>query len=129
MNIDVQIESSYNKYQIALSGLLEAMHNQQINWKNQYIEKRREAMVALGEWWIVLEQSDRESSKFAREALSKLRHVLALHQAEWPVVMIDLKNPAYQTSVGNIKALSKTCVEASQDLVKQLRSLPGAGNS
>lgn len=90
-------------------------------WKKRSIAQRRETQELFSNWRSALEAADKDKSGQARDAFSKMRSAIALHQAEWPVVAIDLDDPEYQRSVKNIQTLNSACIAASLELVAALR--------
>ena len=48
-------------------------------------------------------------AEFRRE-FSKLRSALALHQASWPIVAIDVANAQYQASVQTLRETSRSFI-------------------
>lgn len=60
-------------------------------------------------------------SDFAR-ALSDMRSVLALHQAQWPAVAIDTADAAYQRSTDELRRASTGFRATARDLIERLKS-------
>lgn len=73
-------------------------------WKKEYVELRRllhlrmDVAADRGEA-VFRTGAAHEHAPAFREALRKMRHALALHQANWPVITISPDNPDYQASM------------------------------
>ena len=73
-------------------------------WKKEYVELRRllhlrmDVAADRGEA-VFRTGAAQEHAPAFREALRKLRHALALHQANWPVITISPENPEYRASM------------------------------
>lgn len=52
-----------------------------------------------------------------RPLVIRLNHLVSLHQAEWPVVSIDLDDPSYTSSCERISST----IEQIADAMRQLR--------
>ena len=85
--------------------IADALQKQQpADWRRTFVGTRREMQAVLQRVITSAEQcfdagvGEDLRSPF-REASNKWRTVLALHQANWPVVSIDPSNPDYQQSL------------------------------
>ena len=76
-------------------------------WRVEYVELRRQLQLQIAALGVAAQhygEIDDHSGLVAelRKRLNGLRSALALHQANWPVISIDAKNPAYAESSNNI---------------------------
>lgn len=55
-------------------------------------------------------------------ALSEMRSVLALHQAQWPAVAIDTADAAYQRSVQDLRHKGSEFRDNARDLIEKLKN-------
>ena len=90
-----------------LKTMAEMVERTDTAWKRDYVELRRQLQLWLTALGAASQQcrAINEQSELAAEmrmGLNRLRSVLALHQADWPVVSIDTKNPGYAASSKNI---------------------------
>lgn len=60
-------------------------------------------------------------SDFSR-GLSAMRSVLALHQAQWPAVAIDMADKAYQRSIEELRQASTGFRTTARGLIERLKS-------
>lgn len=73
-------------------------------WKKEYVGLRRllhlrmDVAADRGEAVFRMGAAQDHAPAF-REALRKMRHALALHQASWPVITISPENPDYKASM------------------------------
>ncbi len=91
------------------------------DWRHRYLRFRREANAALGalcEAAASCPQAERD----LRPLAMNLRIQITLHQAEWPVVDIDLDDASYVASRRNIEAGLARIVEVSRRLQTSVRS-------
>jgi len=72
------------------------------DWRKQYLALRRTASECLGRMARHADLVDDEAT--IRPLVVQLVHLVSLHQAEWPVVAIDLDDPAYTSSRVSIEA-------------------------
>jgi hypothetical protein len=76
-------------------------------WRLEYVELRRQLQLQIAVLGAAAQQYGEVSEQSGlaaelRKRLNGLRSALALHQANWPVVSIDAKNPGYAESSNNI---------------------------
>lgn len=74
------------------------------DWRKTYVAMRRKAQVGIQNVGDVGEACFRAGvcthfeAEF-RNALNGMRSAVAFHQAKWPVVVVDPKNPEYSASL------------------------------
>lgn len=72
------------------------------DWRKRYVGLRRTANECLGRMAAYADLAGDEPA--VRPLVIQLVHLVSLHQAEWPVVAIDLDDPAYVSSRVSIEA-------------------------
>ncbi|MGL5838849.1 MAG: hypothetical protein ACRCY3_10155 [Sphingorhabdus sp.] len=99
--------------------------NRPEDWQMQTITIRRKVAALMSDISQLVDKADGQifdsaTQRKARDHLSKLRSAIALHQASWPVVMIDSGGEDYRTSAMRVDGEIK-------DFLKWMRSqLKGA---
>ena len=87
--------------------LVGACQRQEPDWRHVVVACRRDLARQLGELTSLLDRVPAGAADEARVAfrrtLSRLRSVLAEHQALWPAVAIDVAAPGYQASLAAIR--------------------------
>lgn len=76
----------------------EARKGEAIELRRRIAEHRTEIFSLISDG---LDEGDSQSS--FRSRFSKLCAIIALHQANWPVVSIDLQNPDYLASIREVR--------------------------
>lgn len=73
--------------------------------KGEAIELRRRIAEHRREIFSLIPDglADRDAQSRFRSQFSKLCATIALHQANWPVVSIDLQNPGYIASIRDVR--------------------------
>jgi hypothetical protein len=90
-------------------------------WKKEYVGLRRllhlhmDVAAERGEAVFRTGAAQDHAPAF-REALRKMRHALALHQANWPVIAISPDNPDYRASMFDV-------IRAHQDLNRIIKQI------
>ena len=82
------------------------------DWRRQLIQLRRRAQTQMSDVAHALDQcrilsADTGIGRELREALSKMRSTLALHQANWSAVAIDPLNPDFVRSTAAVRAANR----------------------
>lgn len=96
-------------------------------WKRDLIGLRRQLQMLFTQLaevsnQIALTVPDSPVSLEYRERLSQVRHKVALHQADWPVVQIDVEDPKHRASVEGIRTACQNFIAAAEQAVIALRS-------
>ena len=81
--------------------------NRPDGWQREYVNLRRQLqqqLSAAGELGEALFRAGTagELAPAFRDRLRRMRHALALHQANWPVIAIALDDPDYQASMRTV---------------------------
>lgn len=87
-------------------------------WRKAYVQLRREIMDLIGAVARSAETVPLAERDAARDLVRRLRHEASLHQAEWPVVRIDLDDPAYVRSRRTVEEAVSDVVLAAQRIGK-----------
>ncbi|MGD9812441.1 MAG: hypothetical protein AB7U35_14105 [Sphingobium sp.] len=96
------------------------------NWKHSYVELRRQMQATFDRMSVLTEEIKLSGivpdliTQY-RERLSKLRHKTALHQASWPVVLIDPSDPAYATSRVEVRQAARDFIVTAKEVLAALR--------
>jgi len=98
--------ASVNAFELTLTGSLGRKDSDFDEHRKAAIEQRRQIATHRAEISALSEQSidSPELRSAFRSRFSALCSALALHQASWPVVSIDLENPDYQASRESTRA-------------------------
>ena len=100
--------------------LLDTTRRKDAAWKKDYIELRRQLQVrltALASAGHRIQEANGETGARFRDAFVALRSALALHQATWPAVAIDLSNPDYKASADRVQSASRAFRELAHQAV------------
>ncbi len=93
------------------------------DWRKRYVALRRKAQMAIQSIADAGEACFRTGicrhlETDYRNALNGMRARIAMHQAEWPVVVVDPNDPAYRESVSQAVA----AVQAFEEVVSRMVS-------
>jgi hypothetical protein len=106
--------------------MMETVRRADGGWKRDFIGHRRQLLKFIIELANVSEAVDQAlqdpglSAQY-REALSRMRHKVALHQADWPVVQIDHRNPDYLASHESVRAANSNFIATAEKVLRVLR--------
>jgi hypothetical protein len=91
------------------------------DWKRELIQLRRDVQIQLtavrqiAEQGNILKDQPDLWSGFMK-AFANMRATLALHQADWPDVKIELSDSVYQQSVANIRDANRAFCDLARDI-------------
>ncbi len=92
------------------------------DWRKRFVAARRRQQILHQQ---IADAADacfrqgyaREIEPEFRRAINLLRSTIALHQATWPVVSIDLDDPAYKEAVSAATVHSQALVDAVEHII------------
>lgn len=97
------IQARVEELQHSFSTLARLTSSRPDDWRRRHIGIRREANATLPHIAAAIADCPAAEPE-VRPIFTRLRHGITLHQAEWPVVAIDLDDPSYKTSVRDLAA-------------------------
>jgi hypothetical protein len=128
MNEAQQLERAVSDYHKLHQLMMKTTLRTDDGWKREFIGLRRQLQALLTQLAALSDRLARSeldaglSAQF-RDSLSRMRHVAALHQADWPVVQIDNKNPEYRASNEGVRVASQNFLAAADRALKALRGI------
>jgi hypothetical protein len=126
MNEAQHLESTVSEYHKLHQLMMKTTLRTDDGWKREFIDLRQQLQALLTKLAALsnrLERSELDAGLSAqfRDSLSRMRHVAALHQADWPVVRIDSKDPGYRASNEGVRVASQNFLAAADRVLKALR--------
>jgi hypothetical protein len=108
--------------------MMETVRRTDDGWKRDFIGHRRQLLkflIELANMSEAVDQALQDAGLSAqyREALSRMRHKIALHQADWPVVQIEHGNPDYLASHQSVRAANSDFVAVAEAVLRALRGV------
>ena len=108
----------------------EAVHNNSENsekWRNRLIDIRREMQAQINGMGVALSDCSAKGAgastcQMLRGEISKLRSALALHQATWPAVAIDVNDPSYRSSLVKLRGANEQFRSAASIAIAKLKA-------
>ena len=90
------------------------------NWKRQIIESRRKLQAQISVVSEAIRQCESgmpspELTVRLLVALSKMRSTLAIHQAKWPAVAIDVSSADYAESLASVRQANRTFISLARE--------------
>jgi seryl-tRNA(Sec) selenium transferase len=95
-------------------------------WRQSLVNLRRTLQDSVAKMRAALSVYENDGGNkqycaaFAK-ALSSMRNAIAIHQAEWPAVSIEIENPEYNESVQRLRATANDFYTLSADLITKMR--------
>jgi hypothetical protein len=120
------LEKALRAYEDHHQLMMETVRRTDGDWKRDFIGHRRglqQLLIELGNVSEAVDQALQDPALFAqyREAFTRMRHKVALHQADWPVVQIDHGNPDYLASHESVRAANSDFIATAQKVLRVLR--------
>ena len=126
MDVTDRLERAIDDYNTLHLRMLKAPFKGEDGWKREFVGLRRELQALLSDLGgqsneLAGTGLDAKTSALFRECLVQMRHKLALHQADWPVVHIESDSPAYRASVEGVRDANQKFLAVADRALKSLR--------
>ncbi|WP_257557355.1 hypothetical protein [Sphingobium sp. CFD-2] len=101
-------------------------------WKKQLIDLRRRLQTQISSVGALVSKFsefgvDRETARSFGNRFAAMRSKIALHQADWPAVAIDQKDPLYLESLANVRRANRDFADRIEEMVTIMeRALHGS---
>lgn len=126
MNTTDRLERAIDEYNKLHQRMLKAPFLGDDGWKREFVGLRRELQALLSRMASLSEELagagvGAGTTTLFRECLAQMRHRVALHQADWPVVQIDSDSPVYRASVEGVREANQRFLAVADEALKNLR--------
>lgn len=112
---DIAVRNEIVRLKLCFAELSRLTDIRPVDWRKQYVALRRVANDCLVR--MAANVAQLQDGTTVRPLVIRLNHLVSLHQAEWPVVSIDLDDPSYTSSCERISST----IEQIADAMRQLR--------
>lgn len=127
MDVADRLERTIDEYNKLHLRMVKAPFKGDDSWKREFVGLRRELQALLSQIGDLSNELagaglDAGTSALFRECLVQMRHKVALHQADWPVVHINSDDPVYRASVEGVREANQKFLAVADGALKSLRS-------
>jgi hypothetical protein len=104
------------------------------NWRRDFIDLRRRLQSQITQVSLAITRClplsrDDRLVRELKDALSRMRTAVALHQANWPAVSIDASSPEYLQSTSGVREANRDFIDLARKLLERGPSNPSSQSS